>query len=227
MMKAENRDKPHPRCADERDITSGWRKVMGFKPGVIRRAKQRMNRRNRRRAKQRLGGLLLIALALAILAAPALARDDYPAPGWVVDAHDGDTLLVDCDLGLMRVRLRCVDAPEVASTRWPEQPGARQARDLVRHLTVGHWVALYGRSSSYGRAVRRVVLPDGRDLAEVLVSAGWAMVDTRYCRGKRLLELQERARRARRGVWGLSARPVAPWEWRRGRRQPTNREVTK
>ncbi len=161
----------------------------------------------------------LITLSILILARPARAgQDNPPAPGWVLDVHDGDTLVVASDLGPVRVRLRCADAPEMAGPRWPEQPGARQARDLVRRLVLApRWVALYGRGSSYGRAVRRVVLQDGRDLAEVLVGAGLAWVDTRYCRNANLLRLQAEARRARRGLWGLPGPHVPPWEWR-GRR---------
>lgn len=69
----------------------------------------------------------------------------------------------------------------------------------------------------YGRSVALVRLPDGTLLNEVLVADGLAWVYEEYCREdlcQRLRELEQQARRERRGLWAEND-PTRPAEWRR------------
>lgn len=100
----------------------------------------------------------------------------------VVSVHDGDTFTLDLDLGVdvrtrQRVRLRGVDAPELATVE------GRAAREKTRLLLpVGSSVVVQTEQTrarsvdreKYGRLLAAVTLPDGRDLAAALVAAGHA-----------------------------------------------------
>ena len=69
----------------------------------------------------------------------------------------------------------------------------------------------------YGRNVCNVILPDQRVANRVMVEQGWAWAYTgsngRYLRDKSLIQVQEQAQKARRGLW-QDKNPTAPWVWR-------------
>ena len=70
----------------------------------------------------------------------------------------------------------------------------------------------------YGRTVGEVVLPDGRSLNLELVKAGYAWWYRKYSHDQAIGELEEAARRARRGLWA-DKEPMAPWEWRKAKKE--------
>src|SRR5262249_38354369 len=73
-----------------------------------------------------------------------------------------------------------------------------------------------------GRLIAAVQLPDGRDLSQALVQAGYAWHDTRYAPyDKRLAQLAAEAQAAQRGLWA-DANSVPHWEWDQGQRQTTS-----
>lgn len=96
---------------------------------------------------------------------------------------DSDTIVVDCDLGFhvwhnaQHLRVAGISCREL------RQPGGREAKAYVEQLLppgtrvrvrsskVGHDPA---DVMSFDRYVAVVTLPDGRDLAEALVQAGYA-----------------------------------------------------
>ncbi|MCA1988150.1 MAG: thermonuclease family protein [Desulfarculus sp.] len=136
----------------------------------------------------------------------------------MASVHDGDTLTVWLRSGprrgqLVRVRLSCADAPELGQERGP------QARALLQELASGRRVRVAPVGHSYDRVVARVILADGRDLGMLLVSAGLAWCDPRFCQVRRdapYRQALDGASQAGLGIWGDPG-PVAPWDWRRGR----------
>jgi endonuclease YncB( thermonuclease family) len=75
----------------------------------------------------------------------------------------------------------------------------------------------------YGRTVGRLY-GGTLDVSAEMVRRGAAWVFVRYNRDRSLAALEQEARQARRGLWGLpEAERTPPWEWRARRRRPRRR----
>ena len=66
----------------------------------------------------------------------------------------------------------------------------------------------------YKRIVGEVILPDGKNLNQELVNAGLAWWYRKYSNDETLGELEEEARKAKRGLWN-DPNPIPPWEFRK------------
>lgn len=110
-----------------------------------------------------------------------------PYPGIVRDWHDGDTCHVDLDLGfglvleaysldgtpLNSCRIYGINAPELST-----QAG-KDAAAFVRTLCPGGThvtVVSHGWDKYGGRFDGTITLPDGRDIATVMLATGHAVV---------------------------------------------------
>jgi hypothetical protein len=125
----------------------------------------------------------------------------------------------------VRVRLYGVACPE------RRQAFGTQARQFTRDIAFGQTVSVVvdtvtmDATDRRGRLIAAVQLPDGRDLSQALVQAGYAWHDTRYApHDKRLAQLQAEAQAAQRGLWA-DANPIPPWEWNQGQRRTASPEV--
>jgi endonuclease YncB( thermonuclease family) len=66
----------------------------------------------------------------------------------------------------------------------------------------------------YGRTVAEIILPDGRNLNQEIVRAGFAWWYVKYaCHDAELERLEAEARAAGRGLWA-DKEPTPPWEFR-------------
>lgn len=158
-----------------------------------------------------------LAAIVLVLAVSALwyrwmpARGDFV--GRVVGVSDGDTIEVMRAGKAARVRLDGVDCPEA------RQPYGTRAKQFTSELAFGKTVAVQIRNiDQYGRIVGEVVLPDGRSLNRELVRNGYAWWYRRYSKDPVLQQLEEEARRERRGLW-RDRKPIPPWEFRATRRR--------
>ena len=160
--------------------------------------------------------LLLTALALAVGAAPAVARQ--PAAGQVAridHVADGDT--VDLTNGA-KVRLVQIDTPEVYFT--PECYGKQASSITKRLLPPGTLVRLLPEPATdsvdqYGRLLRYVIrVRDGLNVNVQLVRSGAAapyFYDGRRGQFGSLLDRLARTARTRHlGLWG--ACPHTPYD---------------
>jgi endonuclease YncB( thermonuclease family) len=135
-----------------------------------------------------------------------------------VGVADGDTITVlGTDNGQTRIRLQGIDAPE--SRQAFGQISKRSLSDLIFGRQV---VVEYEKTDRYGRTLGKV-LTGGRDVNLEQVKAGLAWHYKYYQEeqspaDRRLYaEAETEARSAGRGLWADSA-PVAPWDFRRGKR---------
>jgi micrococcal nuclease len=143
--------------------------------------------------------------------------------GRVVHVADGDTLDVLVDEGSAHanggteytIRLDGIDCPE------KRQAFGTEARAFAAERALGKQVQVrVFDTDRYGRLIGEVILPGGLSLNEELIAAGLAWWYRRYAPGnQRLAFLEREARKLNLGLWAQDG-PVAPWDWRRGKRSP-------
>jgi micrococcal nuclease len=131
---------------------------------------------------------------------------------WV---HDGDTLKVD---GIGTVRMIGIDVPETAASSRDQYllrqgvaaPIQRQTAKKALHFVIdeakGKTVRLRfdgDRQDRHGRTLAYVLLPDGRNLNQLLIEEGLAAVYRRFDfqLKKEFLAAEKEARREGRGMW--------------------------
>jgi endonuclease YncB( thermonuclease family) len=156
-------------------------------------------------------GLGLLALLLAGLVSVATAAT--PAfRAKVVGVTDGDTITVLRAGRPEKIRLHGIDSPERG------QPFGARAKQFTARLASDQEVTVRVTDRDrYGRTVADVFLPDGRNLNQEIVRAGYAWWTPRYSRDPVLAALEAAARKARVGLWA-DPHPQAPWDWKRAQR---------
>ena len=159
--------------------------------------------RSRRRMKVR-----LTTAVYALLLGVSSASAEMTAS--VVSVLDGDTIEVRHVQQPERIRLRGIDCPEKG------QPFGKNAKQVTAHLVFGKTVTLepHGKDK-YGRTIAEVLLPDGTNVNQELVKAGWCWWYRKYALGDNVLkQLEQEARAAQKGLWADPS-PIPPWEWRK------------
>lgn len=127
----------------------------------------------------------------------------------VMRVVDGDTFWVDdgSEKG-MKIRLLCVDAPELRASRYKEKGAyAEEASEFLKELIGDQFIKLeydVQRYDQYRRVLAYAYLVDGTFVNGELVRDGYAKVVTYQPNVKHvdfLVELQKQAQRKRRGLW--------------------------
>lgn len=153
---------------------------------------------------------VLSIILLWLTAASAPWTQPSSITGRVVKVTDGDTITI-LTTGNQRtnVRLANIDAPE------RKQPWGNQSR-----LALADWIAEkvvrvdVVDVDRYQRLIG-LVYYGTRQINSAMVANGHAWVYPRYNRDPTLPVLQSSARRARQGLWALSASErLTPWVWR-------------
>lgn len=133
-------------------------------------------------------------------------------PCIVTRIYDGDTMTLQCSGEKVKVRLHCIDTPELRQAPW----GAR-SRDYLRDIT-GNKVTLQRlETDRYDRIVGTVMGYDGMNLNLEMVKDGYAAVYARYCEDSEFFDAQLAAKLAGVGIWRESGQHQRPWEWRQRR----------
>lgn len=127
----------------------------------------------------------------------------------VASIYDGDTLRAECDGEKVKVRLHCIDTPEMQQKPW-----GRESRDHLRAMTPKTITLVQHDRDRYGRIVGEVYAGD-RSLNLAMVEGGQAAVYRRYCSDRRFTAAEERARAAGLGIWAKPGDHQRPWEWRK------------
>ena len=129
---------------------------------------------------------------------------------------DGDTIVVDLDGVLEKVRLIGVDTPETVHPRKPVEYFGREASAYTKAKAEGAEVTLeydHQRRGKYGRLLAYVYI-DGSMLNADLIEDGYGFAYTKY--PFRYMEafrsLEREARDEGRGLWAERAMETAPEE---------------
>ncbi|MBK1632649.1 hypothetical protein CKO31_18255 [Thiohalocapsa halophila] len=132
----------------------------------------------------------------------------------VSSVTDGDTIRAKCAGEGTKIRLHCIDTPEMGQRPW-----GRESRDALRALLPPRIGLRQVDTDRYGRIVGIVVDPaDDTEINLEMVAQGQAAVYPKYCRDQRYYAAQDQAQAAGRGIWSRPGDHQRPWEWRRARR---------
>jgi endonuclease YncB( thermonuclease family) len=129
---------------------------------------------------------------------------------------DGDTIAVTCSGQQVRVRVHCIDAPEIDQGVWGRNSREHLAALTPRTLILVPQPTERGYLDRYGRLVAEVLAPDeaGTNLGMAQVFAGQAAVYPKYCADERYVWVEAIARRAGLGIWRAPGGQQTPWIWR-------------
>jgi endonuclease YncB( thermonuclease family) len=131
--------------------------------------------------------------------------------GQVVRITDGDTITLLVGRTQHTIRLAQIDAPEHGQP-W----GSRSRQALADKVFNKNVRVVVVDVDSNGREVGTVWLAD-RDINRELVREGDAWVYRHYLTDQSLLKDEQTARADHAGLWDLPD-PLAPWDWRHGRK---------
>lgn len=132
-------------------------------------------------------------------------------PGFyeVTHVYDGDTILVDMDGALEKVRFIGVDTPETHDPDVGVQCFGPEAASYASELLDGEAVRLESDSTNsnrdrYERLLRYVYLADGTLVNRSLISHGYAFAYTRFPFLKKddFVASEAQARESNAGLWG-------------------------
>lgn len=148
--------------------------------------------------------------ALVIVFASPTVAEALPQvrKGIVSRVVDGDTVWVNSEGILLKVRIAGIDAPEIC------QPHGPIARDALQRRALGQMVTItYQRVDDYGRLLSRVNL-DGEDLGRWLVLQGHAWSYGYRNHPGPYAQEQQAASASRLGVFALET-PDIPGHFRK------------
>lgn len=155
-------------------------------------------------------GIWAVATFASCTLSRAVAEPSSDFTSKVVGVIDGDTIDVLHNGQAERIRLSGIDCPEKG------QAFGQRAKQTASDLAFGKKVTIQAHGhDKYKRIIADVILPDGLNLNQELVSQGWCWWYQKYVPGDTVLEgLEREAKEAKKGLWA-DPQPVPPWEWRK------------
>ena len=129
----------------------------------------------------------------------------------VIKITDGDTVnLLTEHYQTIKVRLDGIDAPERG------QEYSNKSTKALGSILGGGGKKVHLESlgkDKYDRTIGKIYLPDGTYVNEELVKKGFAWQYIKYNTDEELKAAQEKAQRAKLGLWRGDS-PISPWEYR-------------
>jgi micrococcal nuclease len=134
---------------------------------------------------------------------------NIPGTYRVLSVADGDTITVDMNGAVEKIRLIGVDTPETHDPRKEVQCFGQAASEFTKQLVSNQNVRLESDSLSsnrdrYDRLLRYVYLPDGRLLQAEIIKHGYGFAYTSFPFTKlaEFKQLENDARTGVKGLWG-------------------------
>jgi len=122
--------------------------------------------------------LFLVLALILVFASGAFAKSVK-----CIEVVDGDTIKVEYQGRVEKVRLIGVDTPETVHPNKPVEYFGREASAFTRSLAEGKDVTLefdWQKRDKYGRLLAYVYLPDGTMLNKKLIEQGYGHAYTKY-----------------------------------------------
>ncbi|MFH0840526.1 MAG: thermonuclease family protein [bacterium] len=128
----------------------------------------------------------------------------------VVNIVDGDTMDVNINGNIERVRLIGIDTPELVDPRQPVECFAREASDKAKEVLSNQKVRLesditQGDRDKYGRLLRYIWLEDGTNFNKLMIAQGFAheyTYDFPYRYQDEFRQAENYVRNNKTGIWG-------------------------
>lgn len=156
--------------------------------------------------------LLVLGLASILGFVTVAEAEDFV--GKVVGVTDGDSIQVLHQRRAEKIRLFGIDCPENSQAFGKRAKQATAALAFAQDVTV-----LPVGKDRYSRTLATIVLPDGKNLNQELVRAGWCWWFQKYAPTDTVLaRLEHDAREKKIGLWTDPA-PVPPWVYRKAQRE--------
>lgn len=138
--------------------------------------------------------------------------------GRVVSVYDGDTVTVLEGTTQHKIRLEGIDAPE------SKQPWGTVSKTTLSQKVFGKDVEVrWDEKDRYGRTLGHIYI-NGEWVNLQMVKLGAAWHYKQYSKDKRLADAEDSAREAKIGLW-RDAKPIPPWDWRKGVRGEEVRNI--
>lgn len=156
------------------------------------------------------GGIFLYAYRLGRLGGVGnVAAEDQPGLYRVSRFVDGDTITVDMNGQVQKVRFIGVDTPETHKPNTPVQCYGPQAAAFTKNTIGHHRVRLESDPLStdrdrYNRLLRYVYLPDGTNVDESLIQNGYGFYYPYFpfSKSKQFAGAEQAAMSTHKGLWG-------------------------
>ncbi len=155
----------------------------------------------------------------AVLLFPTLSSAET-LEGRITGITDGDSITIMVDRTEVKVRLSEIDAPE------RKQAFGSRAKQALSDLCFGQVARVESTGREHRKRVIGRVYCAGVDANAEMVRLGYAWVYREYATDAGLYTLQYAAQAARAGLWA-DAEPVAPWEFRKARRDSARHPLLK
>lgn len=153
---------------------------------------------------------LLMFFNCIFIATPyAAAKNLYNnIPGIVTKVYDGDTLTLQNNNGIYKIRLSGIDAPE------RRQAYGNVSRNHLYNMVRNKFVyAEVHDKDRYGRYVAKIII-DNIDVNAEMLKTGLAWHYKQYDKNPEYARLEQEAKQNRRGLW-IEKNPIPPWVYRK------------
>lgn len=155
-----------------------------------------------------MGNFLHAKLFLVMPFVFSIPFNSYAKPVMVKYVIDGDTIVYQENGGLKKVRLSCIDAPEL------KQPFGLESKLALKEYIGGKAIDIsVSGKDKYGREIAYITYQN-QDINLKMVDNGFAWVYNAYCHSVQFYEAQDDSRRNKRGLWAAKEQQE-PWVFRR------------
>ena len=144
--------------------------------------------------------ILLILLGISLTSSAFQAK--------VTAVTDGDTVKIEYENKIIKVRLAGIDTPEL------KQEFGLEAKKALEERVLNKKVYIDGdKKDRYGRLIADIKI-GSRWVNKELVEEGYAWHYKQYSKDPELVESESNAKKEAKGLW-ISHNPVPPWEYRK------------
>ena len=163
--------------------------------------------------------LFFLPLSSLLLVAGCATKDhtkafDAEYQALVIKVVDGDTIDVNHNNDIRRIRLSYIDAPEIKN----KQHYGVESKLFLSNILLNKKVIIYSDSKGkYGRSLGEVYIYNDNNSIYVnakMIKSGNAWVYEKYRKNEYLINLENFARTNKLGLWTNNT-PIEPWVFRK------------